>query len=177
MGEADWAERKAGRVTVGKGVLIVPFRIIHITPTFDEGMGPRQVSAGIKKERGTLMFKPKYRNLVIIGNGFDRWQGLPTAYDEFRKYYSAHLDETMNDLGIHSKTISEPDGTTKTVTPVELVYGDPFDPQKLPSEFFWSFETSLDKMDDQQLILYFGRTKKGIDQLQETVEQAQRSVS
>ncbi len=123
------------------------------------------------------MFKPKYRNLVIIGNGFDRWQGLPTAYDEFRKYYSAHLDETMNDLGIHSKTISEPDGTTKTVTPVELVYGDPFDPQKLPSEFFWSFETSLDKMDDQQLILYFGRTKKGIDQLQETVEQAQRSVS
>lgn len=173
MGEADWAERKAGRITVGKGVLIVPFRIIHITPTFDEGMGPRQVSAGIKKERGTLMFKPKYRNLVIIGNGFDRWQGLPTAYDEFRKYYSAHLDETMNDLGIHSKTISEPDGTTKTVTPVELVYGDPFDPQKLPSEFFWSFETSLDKMDDQQLILYFGRTKKGIDQLQETVEQAQ----
>ena len=104
LGEADWAERKAGRVTVGKGVLIVPFRIIHITPTFDEGMGPRQVSAGIKKERGTLMFKPKYRNLVIIGNGFDRWQGLPTAYDEFRKYYSAHLDETMNDLGIHSKT-------------------------------------------------------------------------
>ena len=48
-----------------------------------------------------------------------------------------------------------------------------FDPQKLPSEFFWSFETSLVKMDDQQLILYFGRTKKGIDQLQETVEQAQ----
>ena len=79
----------------------------------------------------------------------------------------------MSALGIPLKTITEPDGAEKTITPVELVYGDPFDPQKLPSEFFWSFETSLDKMDDQQLILYFGRTKRGIDQLQETVEQAQ----
>ena len=133
LGEANQAERETGWVTAWKGVLFVLFRIVHITPTFDEGKRPRQMSDGIQKERGILVFKPKYRNLVIIGNGFDRWQGLPTAYDEFRKYYSAHLDEAMNDLGIHSKTISEPDGTTKTVTPVELVYGDPFDPQKLPS--------------------------------------------
>lgn len=133
MGEADRTGREAGRVTVGMGVLFALFRIVHITPTYGEGMGPRQMSDTIQKEREILVFKSKYRNLVIIGNGFDRWQGLPTAYDEFRKYYSAHLDEAMNDLGIHSKTISEPDGTTKTVTPVELVYGDPFDPQKLPS--------------------------------------------
>lgn len=119
------------------------------------------------------MYRSKYRNLILIGNGFDRWQGLPTSYDEFRKYYAVHIDEAMSALGIPLKTITEPDGTEKTITPVELVYGDPFDPQKLPSEFFWSFETSLDKMDDQQLILYFGRTKRGIDQLQETVEQAQ----
>ena len=119
------------------------------------------------------MYRSKYRKLILIGNGFDRWQGLPTSYDKFRKYYAVHIDEAMSVLGIPLKTITEPDGTEKTITPVEFVYGDPFDPQKLPSEFFWSFETSLDKMDDQQLILYFGRTKKGIDQLQETVEQAQ----
>ncbi len=119
------------------------------------------------------MYKPKYRNLILIGNGFDCWQGLPTAYDEFRKYYASHIDEAMSALNIPPKTIAEPDGTTKTITPVELVYGDPFNPQKLPSEFFWAFETSLDKMDDQQLILYYGRNKKGIDQLKETVEQAQ----
>lgn len=119
------------------------------------------------------MFKAKYKNLIIIGNGFDRWQNLPTSYDEFRKYYATHIDEAMDALGIVKKTIAEPDGTEKTVTPVELVYGDPFDPQKLPSEFFWSFETSLDKMDDQQLSLYYGTSKKGINQLRETVEQAQ----
>jgi len=111
------------------------------------------------------MYRPKYRNLILIGNGFDRWQGLPTSYDEFRKYYSAHIDDAMAALGISETTVTEPDGTPKTVTPVELVYGDPFDPQKLPSEFFWSFETSLDKMDDQQLSLYFGKSKRGIDQL------------
>lgn len=119
------------------------------------------------------MYGPKYRNLILIGNGFDRWQGLPTSYDEFRKYYSAHIDDAMAALGIYKKIMTEPDGTQKTITPVELVYGDPFDPQKLPSEFFWSFETSLDKMDDQQLSLYFGKSKRGIDQLQKNVEQAQ----
>ena len=92
------------------------------------------------------MFRSKYRNLVIIGNGFDRWQHLPTSYDEFRKYYADHIDEAMDALGISPKTVVEPDGTTRTITPVELIYGDPFNPKKLPSEFFWSFETSLDKM-------------------------------
>ena len=119
------------------------------------------------------MFRSKYRNLVIIGNGFDRWQGLPTSYDEFRKYYADHIDEAMDALGISPKTVVEPDGTTRTITPVELIYGDPFNPKKLPSEFFWSFETSLDKMDDQQLSLYYGTSKKGINQLREAVEQAQ----
>lgn len=119
------------------------------------------------------MYRPKYRKLILIGNGFDRWQGLPTSYDEFRKYYSSHVDDAMTTLGISKTTVTEPDGSPKTITPVELVYGDPFDPQKLPSEFFWTFETSLDKMDDQQLSLYFGKSKRGIDQLKKTVEQAQ----
>lgn len=31
----------------------------------------------------------KYKSLILIGNGFDQWQDLPTAYKEFRKYYAA----------------------------------------------------------------------------------------
>ncbi len=78
----------------------------------------------------------------------------------------------MTALHIAKETIPAPGGAAKVITPVELIYGDPFNPENLPSEFFWTFETSLDKLDDQQLILYYGRSEKGIDQLRETVEQA-----
>lgn len=119
------------------------------------------------------MYRSKYRNLVIIGNGFDRWNDLPTSYDNFKKYYAEHIDKTMDALGIDKEIITAPDGTEKIITPVELVYGDPFAPDKLPSEFFWNFETSLDQLDDQQLNLYYGRSKEGIHSLKETVKQAQ----
>ena len=32
------------------------------------------------------MARTRYRKLMLIGNGFDRWQGLPTSYDAFRNY-------------------------------------------------------------------------------------------
>lgn len=32
--------------------------------------------------------KGQYTKLFLIGNDFDRWQGLPTSYDDFRQYYS-----------------------------------------------------------------------------------------
>lgn len=41
LGEAGQAGREAKRVTVGEGVLVVLFRIVHITPTDDGGKGPR----------------------------------------------------------------------------------------------------------------------------------------
>ena len=31
--------------------------------------------------------------LIIIGNGFDIWQGISTSYDDFEKYYIAHLPD------------------------------------------------------------------------------------
>ncbi|MBR1390425.1 MAG: bacteriophage abortive infection AbiH family protein [Lachnospiraceae bacterium] len=112
--------------------------------------------------------KSKFRNFVIIGNGFDRWQNLPTSYEEFRKYYYKHIDEIVRDLGF--QTYGSKD--SKTITPVELVYGDAFHPSSLKDEFFWSFETSMALIDDQNLNLYFGKTDQGVYQLQETVEQA-----
>lgn len=56
---------------------------------------------------------------------------------------------------------------------MERIYGDPFAPDKLPPEFFWDFEASLDKIYDQQINLYFGRKATGIQALGETVDQAQ----
>ena len=29
-------------------------------------------------------------NLIIIGNGFDVWQGLETSYSKFKDYYYEH---------------------------------------------------------------------------------------
>ena len=116
----------------------------------------------------------KYKNLVIIGNGFDRWQNLPTSYDEFRQYYLSHVDEVMADLGIQRHRFTDNEGNKRTVIAVELIYGDPFHPENLPDEFFWNFETMLDKLDDQQINLYFGRSKKGIDHLKELVTEAQK---
>lgn len=105
------------------------------------------------------MFRSKYKNLVIIGNGFDRWQDLPTSYEQFRLYYAANVDRVMEELGMQKRTVTGEDGSEVSLTAVELVYGNPFRPDELPHEFFWNFETALDKLDDQQLNYYFGRSK------------------
>lgn len=119
------------------------------------------------------MNKRKIKNLFIIGNGFDCWQKLPTSYESFRQYYITHVDEIMAKLNLRPQRLEGSNGSTKTITPVELIYGNPFDPNVLPSEFFWSFETSLDKLDDHQLNYYFGKSNKGIYNLQETIQNAQ----
>lgn len=119
------------------------------------------------------MKNSKIKNLFIIGNGFDRWQNLPTSYEAFRQYYHAHIDEIMEKLDLKPQIVTEEDGSKKTITPVELIYGNPFAPNMLPSEFFWTFEVSLDKLDDQRLNWYFGKSNEGIYNLQETIHQAQ----
>ena len=118
------------------------------------------------------MARTRYRKLMLIGNGFDRWQGLPTSYDAFRNYYKEHIGQAMERLGIPLVTVPQPDGSARTVTPVDLVYGNPFEPGELPPDFFWTFETSLDRLDDQMLLFYFGRSRAGRHQLRKTVSQA-----
>lgn len=120
------------------------------------------------------MFRSKYKNLVIIGNGFDRWQDLPTSYEQFRLYYAANVDRVMAEFGMQKRTVTGKDGNEMSLTAVELVYGNPFRPDELPHEFFWNFETALDKLDDQQLNYYFGRSKKGLTELNALVTEAQK---
>ena len=44
------------------------------------------------------MSRSNYRNLIIIGNGFDCWQGIPTSYEKFRVYYNEHIAEVASKL-------------------------------------------------------------------------------
>lgn len=112
--------------------------------------------------------KGKYKKLFIIGNGFDRWQGLPTFYDNFKQYYYDHILEITKALGIPTET----DKAGNVITPVEMIFGDIFKPGALPEEYFWNFESSMALLDDQNIALFFGKTDKGVCQMQETLNAA-----
>lgn len=98
-----------------------------------------------------IMSRSKYRNLIIIGNGFDRWQGLSTSYDQFKEYYRRHVRDVAKEL--HIKTTVNEAGAL--ITPVEMIFGDIFSPTALTEEFFWNFESSIALLDDQNIINYF----------------------
>lgn len=124
--------------------------------------------------------RTKVDTLILIGNGFDIWQGLDTSYASFEKYYEAHLDEVLARFHLKKRTLQDQDGNVVldsagnpvTYSDVELFYGDPFHPQKLPHEFWWDFETSMDKIDDQQINYFFGRD--GIREIQKCADNAQK---
>ena len=118
--------------------------------------------------------------LVLIGNGFDIWQGLSTRYADFEKYYEEHLDDVLDRQHLKKRILTDQDGKVVTdaagkpvtYSDVELFYGDPYHPQKLPHDFWWDFETSLDKVDDQQINYFFGR--EGVKEIQTCADHAQR---
>ena len=114
--------------------------------------------------------KNKYKKLFIIGNGFDRWQGLPTSYVHFKDYYRKIIREIVKDLSI--KATTDHDGNL--ITPVEMIFGNISKPGSLSEEFFWNFENALALLDDQKLVNHFDKSYKGIYSLQETVDEAQR---
>ena len=110
--------------------------------------------------------------LFLIGNGFDIWQGLDTRYAAFEKYYEAHLDEVLDKLHIKKRILTEKNGYPVSCSEVELFYGDPYNPQKLPHDFWRDYETSLDKVDDQRINYFFGRD--GVKDIQVCAKNAQR---
>lgn len=112
--------------------------------------------------------------LVIIGNGFDIWQGLHTDYSEFQSYYLKHRDEILKKLRIKKRVIQYEDGETICVSDVELIYGNPFDPGELDETFWHTFEASLDNLDAQQLNLYFGKDRRGLREMKRSIRDANR---
>lgn len=114
--------------------------------------------------------KPEERvpidTLFLIGNGFDIWQGFKTSYVDFEKYYEEHLDEILAKLNIKKKVlldkkknkIIDKNGNPITYSDVEFFYSNPYKPKKLKHDFWWNFEASLDKVDDQEITYFFDRS-------------------
>lgn len=126
------------------------------------------------KKSGAPQGRGKKDTLVIIGNGFDIWQGLETGYTEFRKYYYTHRDEIMRRLRIRERRVKKENGETVRISDVELIYGNPFNPEELETEFWNSFEVSLDKIDSEQINLFFGKDRRGLREMNKSIRNANR---
>lgn len=76
----------------------------------------------------------KVDTLVLIGNGFDIWQGLNTSFRSFEKYYEEHLEEVLRCFHLkrhtgydkEGKLITDEKGTPITYSDVELFMEIPF---------------------------------------------------
>lgn len=126
-----------------------------------------------KKTKKEVSFIPK-DTLIIIGNGFDIWQGLPTSYNQFQKYYLSHRDEIMKRLGIKKRVFQDGAGQKIVISDVELIYGNPFEPGQLDDGFWNTFETSLDKLDAERLNLFFGKDRKDLCEMSKSIRDAGR---
>lgn len=122
----------------------------------------------------------KVDTLVLIGNGFDIWQGLNTSFRSFEKYYEEHLEEVLRCFHLkrhtgydkEGKLITDEKGTPITYSDVELFYGNSFQPAKLSTEFWGNLESSMDKVDDQQINYFFGRDR--VKDIKQCADNAQR---
>ena len=119
----------------------------------------------------------KKDTLVIIGNGFDRWQGLDTSYSAFRKYYLQHRDEIMKKLRIKKRKVIYSTDHIEEFSDVELVYGDPFQPNELDEIFWGDFESSLNKIDDQKLNLFFGKEQSELKEMSRSIRNAKKILT
>lgn len=115
----------------------------------------------------------KIDTLILIGNGFDIWQGISTSYSDFKKYYEANLSSILETLHIPAWTVEDKDETV-TLSDVEMLYGDPFDPYYLDHDFWNCFENSLSIIDDQRVNLYFGKGKEDLERISQLAENARR---
>lgn len=112
--------------------------------------------------------------LVIIGNGFDIWQGLYTDYKNFQQYYLNNRDSILQRLGFSKRwNVVREDGSEASFSDVEIIYGDPFKLDELNSDFWYVFEDSLSNVNAERLNLFFGKDDDNLDELSITIENAQ----
>ena len=129
-----------------------------------------------KKKKPTAP-SSKIDTIVVIGNGFDRWQGLNTSYADFQTYYHEHLDEILKKLHIKKRRYVSSDGTAEEWSDVELIYGDPFEPGELDNEFWNDFENSLADIDAERLNLFFGKERSDLKDMRRSIRNAKRILT
>lgn len=118
------------------------------------------------------MSRSHYKNLIVVGNGFDIWQHIPSSYESFCTYYHEHIDDIIKETGLKYITVKDINGNEEKVSAVDIVYGSGTCSLDLKDEFFYNFESSLAEIDEQAVISMFGRSEEGLLKLEKTVEEA-----
>lgn len=116
-------------------------------------------------------------NLIIIGNGFDVWQGLKTSYTKFKDYYYEHRKSIMKRMFIRMHELISSDGHSQQLSDVELIFGYPFALDELSCEFWNTFETSLGEVDHESINYFFGKEKSDLKDLSKSVKNARKILT
>ncbi len=111
--------------------------------------------------------KPKnYRDtLIIVGNGFDIWQGLHTGAGDFNRYFRRHQSEILKKLNILPVEMREGDGPIEYGTSLDMIYGASTGEFKIYSDFWYEFEEALGDMEEESIIRFFGTKPSDIEDI------------
>lgn len=141
----------------------------------------RSLSDGSKKCDPAAL--PKTDTLVVVGSGFDRWLGLNTSYQDFRRYYKANHDEILKAAHTSWHELTYEDGSPFIrIDDVELLYSEPedfyepdFSSQILLGDWFWGdFELNLGFINATHINTYFGKEEDDLREIDECVRAADR---
>ncbi len=128
------------------------------------------------QEESTMINDTPIDTLVIVGNGFDLWQGLPTSYRHFYQFYLNNREKILKKLHIKKGVCIYEDGETEEYSAEEVVYGDPFFPGELDYDFWGSIESSLEDIDAERLIISYEKDRVGLRALRQTIRNAKRII-
>ena len=116
------------------------------------------------------MSKTKVEKIIIIGNGFDLWQGLPTSYVDFKKYYEQNKKQFSIDLDINFIVSTDNILYTKFDLFYELINCNEI---MSKDEIFWNdFESSLSLLDHDQILTAYGKENDDIYDLYNDLQDA-----
>ena len=119
------------------------------------------------------------RNLFVIGNGFDIWQGMQTSYKYFAKFYNNNKLRIAKELGLEPLQISERKGKYYEITHFDLFYGIiSGGGSKLDEkDIFWSdFESALAYLDIDNINLYYGKEDSDLEDMRIGIDQAYKLI-
>ena len=120
------------------------------------------------------------KNLILVGNGFDIWQGLPTSYNNFKEYYQNNKVRIAKQLHIKPIILKDENGLDFEINYIELFYGflkdknisiNNHDSTEILNAEFWSdFENNLFYLNDYYINLYFGKEKSDLRRMKRAIK-------
>ena len=118
-----------------------------------------KISSNIKKSKN-------FRDtLIVVGNGFDIWQGLHTGAEDFDRYFRQHQSEILKKLNILPIESKDENGHVKYLTALDMIYGASTGDFEIYSDFWYEFEEALGKIDDGTIIRFLGTKPSDIEDI------------